>query len=172
MPTLSKITANYFVGLITRLGVRPPPDGAFELSNIVIPVSIVDTDVPLTSVSSSQLLDTPFTAGPQAAPPINTVLADTGAQNAGNYLLFLFISLFDSAGAGPMVAFQRRDLANAANIWEQRFYGSASANGVVPFNLVIPIRGVLGDQQRFRFINLVAGGAGSTYHCSIFLLPS
>src|SRR5437879_1036974 len=88
-PSLSEITANFFVNLINRLGVRPPPADAFLLSNVVTPVSIVDADISIPAQLTTFLLDVPFTAGELLAPVANTVLADTLAQPAGNYNVFI-----------------------------------------------------------------------------------
>lgn len=147
--------------------MKPPfPDG-FELSNVVQPVSLVDSDVALAAVTTSQLLDTPLTAGPQAAPVINTVLADTGAQAAGNYILFILVSAFDTV-AGPDIQFQRRDAANAANIWEQRYW----TGGATSYFLQTTLRVTLQLNERVRVVNPRAGGAGSNYQANIWLLAS
>lgn len=142
------------------------------MSNVVQPVSIVDTDVPLTTVTSSQLLATPFTAGPLVAPAINTVLADTGAQTAGNYLLKILIEVFDTAAGNTETALQRRNAANAANIWEQEFYGCGTVNGMLPNHINLDLRVTLDANERIRVINTLAAGAGGRYHASIWLLPS
>jgi hypothetical protein len=120
MPSLSPITSNFFINLINRLGVRPPPPQAFELSNVVQPVSIVDSDVVLTAQATTQILGTPFTAGELAAPVAGTILADTGALVIpANYAFFMMVSHMTAAGAGTDFTIQRRDAANAANIWSQ-----------------------------------------------------
>lgn len=170
MPTLSKITNNFFVSLINRLGVRPPPPDSFVLSNVVTPVSIVDTDVALTSVSTSQLLDTANSVGEQLVPAANTVLADTGAQTPGNYLLQILISGIDAVNT-PVIALQRRNAANAANIWEHSFYAPSGA-AVAQVKVILNIRVTLLLNERVRVINLNVGGAASRYYSNIFLLAS
>ena len=171
MPSLTKITANFFVGLINRLGVRPPPEEAFLLSNIVQPVSIVDADISIPAISTSQLLDTPFTAGVLVAPAINTVLADTGPQVAGNYSIEVMLNFQDGA-AVQQVALQRRDSTNAVNIWQQVFFGTGNAAGNAGVLVLQNFRVVLQANERIRIINLVAGGAGSLFDANIWLLPS
>jgi hypothetical protein len=171
MPSLSQITANFFLGVINRLGVRPPPSEAFLLSNVVQPVSIVDSDVALAAVATSQLLDTPFTAGRLVAPAANTVLADTGPQPAGNYLIFLMLTVTDGAGVNEF-ALERRNAANSANIWSHFFLTQGGAVSIVPLNLLFTFRIVLNLNERFRIENTTALSAGSPVQASIWLLPS
>jgi len=168
MPQIARITATWFTALINRLGIRPPFSEGWEISNVVQPVSIVDSDISFSAVSTSQVMDTPFTAGVLAAPAAGTVMADTGAQNAGTYQLFIFISAGDG-GVSPSANLQRRDAANAANVWEQRIFGVGSGptglSGVQPFSL----RVILRDPERIRVTVNAAAGAGSGYHASIWL---
>jgi len=170
MPTLSAITATFFVDLITRLGVRPPPPDAFVLSNVVQPVSIVDSGITFSAVSSSQLLDTPFTNGVVVAPAIGAVLADTGAQPAGNYAAFLMIEGFDSI-VNPNMSLQRRNAANGASIWDQALYEVGGANAR-PFKRFYSLRLVLALNERLRVVSNIAGGAAMNYQVSIWLVPT
>lgn len=173
MPELVPITNNFFVNLITRLGLKPPPGFGWLFSTVVQPVSIVDSDISFAAVATSPLLDTPLSAGAQAAPAVNTVLADTGAQAAGVYNIVLALCVADVASATqPTIALQRRDAANAANIWEQRIYGNSSANGVNNVYYFETYRVQLQANERIRFINLVAGGAGSLYDANIWISPT
>lgn len=169
MPELVPITNNFFVNLITRLGLKPPPSLGWSMATVVTPVSIVDSDITLSAISTTQLLDTPFTAGVQAAPVINTVLADSGAQNAGNYFVTLMMSCSEGI-TNNTLALQRRDAANAANIWEQRFY--TLLNTVDSTRMVMNCQVKLSQNERLRILNLVAGGAGSVYHVNLWMLPS
>lgn len=172
MPSLSQISANFFLNLINRLGVRPPPPEAFLLSNIVQPVSIVDTDVAIPAIATTQLLDAPFTIGNQVAPVINTVLADTGSQPLGNYSLFVTLACFDAVNS-PQLSIQRRNAANGANVWEQFIYATNSiAAGPAASTWLIPVRVSLLLNERIRVLNVLAGGAGSAYMANIWLTPS
>lgn len=165
MPFLARITNTFFVTLINRLGVRPPPPEGFELSNVVQPVSIVDTDVVLTSVSSTPELGAPFTAGVTAAPALNTVLADTLAQAAGFYNVRV-VACSDEGVLGFM-ALQRRDAANAANIWSQLIY--ASQNEFIDFSF----RTQLAANERIRVLKAIGNaGVGLNYQVSIWLTPA
>lgn len=170
-PFLSHITNTFFVSLINRLGVRPPPPDGFDLINTVQPVSIVDSDISLNAVASTILLDTPFTTGVNVAPGIGTVLADTGAQLLGNYQVFCLMSVSDHA-VFPSLGLERRDAANAANIWAQEFYITAVAAGVSSvISYQLSFRAQLQLNERIRVRNIVAGGALSRYQVSIWLQP-
>lgn len=167
MPYLSHITSTFFTNLINRLGVRPPPPDGFDLINTVQPVSIVDSDITLSAVTSTLLLDTPFTAGEQAAPAADTVLADTGAQAAGNYFARISWSATDGLNAVG-IKIQRRNAANAANIWEDRINvpNGQSADGESNIRLVLQ------TNERLRVTSNTVAGAGSKYNGLIFLAPS
>lgn len=170
-PSLSAITATFFVSLINRLAVRPPPPDAFLLSNVVQPVTIVDSDVALAAVTTSQLLDTPFTAGPLVAPAINSILADSQQQPAGNYLVQVFIEAIDTVNT-PIIQLARRNGANTADIWSQDFYGTSSANGPLGIAKYLQLRVTLQVNERLVVRNSIGGGAASRFQASIWLLPS
>ena len=164
--TRSLITSTFFINLINRLGVRPPPPTGFEISNTVVPVSIVDQDVTLNAVATSITCDTPFTAGPLVAPGAGTILADTGAQNAGNYNLLFVIYANENTANGFTI--RRRNAANAADIWNQLISGGF-VNGQASWFQNMRI--VLNQGERFRIENIGAGTAGITYQASIWLVP-
>ena len=167
---LSSITNTFFVNLLNRLGVRPPPSDGFDLINTVQPVTLVDSDIVLPVTQSTILMDLSFTTGVQAAPAINTVLADVGAQVAGTYNILVMASAMDAAAvANPQIALQRRDGANAANVWEQRFLFSATAGGPTNLQIIQQFRVQLQTNERIRIINTVAGGAASSYHANIWI---
>ncbi len=156
MPSLSNITNNFFINLINRLGVRPPPPESFLLSNIVQPVSLVDSDIVLNATTSTMLLDSPFTAGDQAAPGAGLVLADTLAQVAGNYFVFFDFAANTPAAINLSILFQRRNAANAANIWEKRLGFAVINGGDKQWGAYCELQ----TNERFRIVNEVAAGAG------------
>lgn len=166
---LSSITNTFFVNLINRLGVRPPPPDGFDLINTVQPVTIVDSEAGIISADTSQLLDIPFGVGQQANPGAAFVLADTGPQNAGNWLLFILMQGID-AGGNPAFAVQRRDAANAANIWLQNIVGTvtSSVQGIIPLKM----RVVLSQGERIRVVTSGPTTAGSLFQASIWIAPS
>src|SRR5256885_292105 len=91
MPSLARITNTFFVSLINRLGIRPPPPEGFEISSVVQPVSIVDSDIAIPATVSTTLMDTPFTGGEIVTPAAGALLADSGSQPAGNYNVVITI---------------------------------------------------------------------------------
>lgn len=164
MPSLSQISANFFVSLINRLGVRPPPAEAFLLSNVVQPVSIVDSDISLSAVATTQLLDAPLSAGELVAQAAATVMADTGAMPAGNYTLFINLGV---SGAGGMdINIVRRNAANTADIWSI-YLGLPNV-----YNTQIPIRVTLNLNERIRIVNQAAVPGGVRNQASIWISPS
>ena len=170
MPSLSRITSTFFVSLINRLGVRPPPPEGFQISNVVQPVSIVDTDILIPLVVSPAIFGTPATAGEQAAPAANTVLADTGPLAAGNWTFIVNINFSDASASFCRDQLQHRDAANAANIWSQTVYPSAVMTTTFVGQWTLAFSKTMLASERLRVLNLVAGGASSFHHATIFAL--
>lgn len=141
MPAIGRISEKFFTSLITRLGIKPPFSNGFEMSNVVTPVSIVDQDISLSTVQSpGPLLDLPFTNGDFTAPPIGTILADTGPQSAGEYFLRLQIGT-DGAQNNPVfVEFARRDAADSADLWKAFIPFGSGTMITVPFDIVARVR--------------------------------
>lgn len=167
MPDLARITATFFVNLINRLGVRPPPADGFVLSNTVVPISIVDTDISLPAVLTPPIYGTPSSAGEQIAPAANTVLADTGQLAQGTYQFTAILSWADGPAAVQAVDLQHRNAANAANIWDQNFY-TTSSGGVQTFTF--NWTEFVSLNERIRAICITAGSAGTRYHANIWAL--
>lgn len=163
MPYLSRITNTFFVNLINRLGVRPPPPEGFELSNIVQPVSIVDSDIILTAIASTQVLDTPFTGGVTIA-GASTVLADTGAQAAGNYSVRVTIGLLNIAVAAVAdFSIQRRNAADSVTVWEQALTLTPGTQSF--FEATMIVRLLAGERLRVWSV----GGSTSTLIANIWI---
>jgi hypothetical protein len=167
---LTSITNTFFATLLDRLGCKPPPPEGFDLINTVQPVSLVDSDIALPVITTSQLLDTASTIGLQANPAINTVLADTMALPAGNYLITVLISMADDTVAGA-VALQRRNAANADNIWQHVFQSGIGTNIGTPNNLQLSLRVRLAVNERIRVMVYQATGATAKYQATIWSQP-
>lgn len=149
---LARITSTFFTSVINRLGLRPAFDEGWLVSNVVQPVSIVDSDISLNAVSSTITLDSPFTAGPLAAgTAANTVHADTGTQSAGRYAALIMIGFDQAAGTYQCFLIQRRNAANAANIWEQQVSVAVNTDGYAIIALTIN----LAAGERLRVLNKV-----------------
>lgn len=158
MPSLAKISSTFFVELINRLGIRPPFSEGFEISNVVQPVSLVDSNIILQATTSSQVCDTSFTAGESVAPAANTRLVNTGAQTAGTYAAKITLS---TGGETNDWRIRRRNAADAADIWVIRFRTSTYEE----LNLTV----VLQTNERLVAENVGAGGAGVVYNANIWL---
>lgn len=164
MPGLSQITATFFLDLINRLGVRPPPPEAFLLSNVVQPVSIVDSGVVLTATSSTAILGGPLTQGILAAPALGTLLADSGAVAVpGNFTFTLFLGTDDASTRTAVVA--RRNAANSADVWAQ-LISSGIGSVLGPFTMTVAL--LLNERLILR-IGPANTSAGSSWQGSIWL---
>jgi hypothetical protein len=162
MPSISRITATFFTTLINRLGIRPPPPAGFELSSVVQPVSIVDSDISLSAVLTTLTLDVPATGGEIVSPAAGAVLADSGALAAGIYN-FLIVVADAPAGGNFDFRIQRRDAANAVNVWTQIFH--TGVNGVDNVLFAATIKLLL--NERVRVVN-IATTLGDTVQASIW----
>jgi hypothetical protein len=163
MPSLSQISNNFFLNLINRLGVRPPPPESFLLSNVVQPVTIVDSDISLPAILTTQTLDTASSTGPQAAPAAGTLLADTGALSAGIFSFFVSIGI--NAGANQCdFILGRRNAANAAYVWRQQGCVSPTGIGFITFSFTAKMLA----SERLRIEELAAGGALTSVEANIF----
>lgn len=170
MPTLARITNTFFVNLINRLGVRPPPPAGFELISTVQPVSLVDSDIVLSAVTTSMTLDSANSTGEQVTPAAATVLADTGALNAGNYQIFVQASAYDPAAAN-ILQIARRNSTNTADLWVMNvpcLITAALANGRIELSARI----VLSQNERVVVRNRGLGGAASVYLANIWIVAA
>jgi hypothetical protein len=141
---------NSFPDLLRRLGSHQPPTIPFDLTGNVVPVAIVD------AVGQDFTLDVPFTGGQIIAPGAGALLADTGIRAAGIYRVQVIIGVVGIPGNGSDFAIQRRNAANAANIWEQVGGLTAGSSSFLAETASI----VLGAGERLRIVT-VAGGAGT-----------
>lgn len=152
--SLKEIIPVSFADLINFFGIslQSQKDNTFVLTGQVVPTVLVGSTVAIQSISSPMTLDVPFTAGPLAAgTAANTVHADTGALISGVYAVTLMFGCDISAGTFQDYFIQRRDAANAANIWEQQFaQGVQSATGEI---ITFAMR--LQTGERLRVLNKV-----------------
>jgi hypothetical protein len=167
MPALAKITQTFFTDLINRLGIRPPFGQGFEISNVVQPVSIVDSGVTLSAISSTQTLDTGFSAGRITSPGANTIFADTGPLPAARYAVYLEIGKHVSGTQGQDFAIQRRNAANSGNIWELigTIYGGSME--IINRQFICQLQ----ENERIRIISINAGTPGIVVEATIFVQP-
>lgn len=162
---LSSITATFFVNLINRLGVRPPPPDGFDLINSVQPVSIVDSDITIPVGFSTPLLDIPASNGNILGPGASVVLADTGAlATAGNYTFTILIGT-DSAAAG-FADIARRNAANSLDIWSQHV-GTLALGYAQP----LVLRSVINASERL-VVRASPAGLGGNWQASIWTVQT
>lgn len=168
-PAVLPIGNQGFPDLLNRLGIQPPLVAPFwYLSNVIQPVSLVDQEVDITTIASPVLFGgLPSSAGFINNPAANAILADTGQLPAGNYDLKVWVSLYsDTTGNGAMVL-ERRDAANAANIWSAEIM--ACAAGASSFqNIERTLSVPLQENERFRIRNVVALAGTATVQATIF----
>lgn len=160
---LSSISATFFINLLNRLGVKPPPPDGFDLINTVQPVSIVDQDVALNVATTEPAFALPF-GGVTAAPGAAAVVADTGALAAGQWEFYIILNGVDTTVI-LQCEIQHRDAANAANIWAGRSYGAGTTGQFLTqyrFGKTVAIN------ERIRIVNITAAGAGGSVTALIF----
>lgn len=165
MGIAGRVTTTIFQTVLNRLGIRNP-DVNFALADIIQPVSIVDSDIGF--VVGSPVRGAPASAGFLVAPAINTVLADSGPMPAGNYDLLVLVDSGSTGTEGYEV--QRRDAANAANVWGQRVINTTVAGTAGPTKTwYYRERVSLAVNERVRVIILAAGTAGSWYQANVWI---
>lgn len=164
MPELARITATFFTSLLTRLGVRPPFAEGYILSNVVQPVTIVDSDISIPAAVSLPTIDSSNTAGDQTAPAVDTILADTGALAAGDYNMVLTCGIVNSTSALRGITLARRNAANSADIWTARLMANSTA-AFVPISFRVRLQ----LSERIVCRTGILFGAGEIVQANIFV---
>jgi len=135
------------------------------LSDTVVPVAIVDSEVTINAAASTPLVNVPASAGELVAPAAGTRQATTGPLPAGAYSMTFWITSPELAA----MRIRRRNAADTADVWAHRLQvGSAAPNGASEV-LVISLRLVLANNEFVVVENVGAGGAGLVYQSSIFV---
>ena len=149
-----------WLNILTRLGIT----GAIRwtLSDSVIPVALVDSEVTLAAQVATPLVGVPASAGEVAAPLANTRLADTGPLPAGAYSMTFWIGDNETAASLPSFRLRRRNAADNADIWAFRFALTGSVYTVAALRLLLAIN------ERVVIENVGAANVGTTYQASIF----
>lgn len=166
--SLKEIIPISFADLLNYFGIslQSQKDNTFVLRGDVLPTVIVGSVVPIQAISSPMTLDVPFTAGSLAAGAgANTVHADSGPQLSGTYAVTIMFGADATAGSDVDYYIQRRDAANAANIWQQEysFKNSAQITGSLTFTMR------LNTAERLRVLNK-AVSTFTTEQVSIWLV--
>jgi hypothetical protein len=130
------------------------------LSDTVIPVALVDSEILLQATSSTPLVNAPASAGELTAPAANTRLATTGALPGGPYNLTFWLG---TANEVNYLRIRRRNAADTADIWSFR-WGTGGTPGISVFGLHV----LLANNEFVVVENVNAGGAGAVYQAAIF----
>jgi len=160
MPKIWPILAQGFTNVFTRLGIQAVPAGQqWFLSDTLIPVSLVDTDVTLaaTITPAAQIFSS---EGRKVAPVAGLLLATTGALIAGLYQFVVHVSCFETGG-NTQFAIQHRDAADAANIFQGEIMFSGAVMGGV--NETVTWTKQLALNERLRVITPGGGTALMEY---------
>jgi len=154
------IPAPGWLGILNKLGITGFV--RWFLSDTVVPVAIVDSEVTLNASASTPLVNVPASAGELVAPAAGTRLATTGALPAGPYSMTFWMGTNDLTNP---VAFKirRRNAADTADVWAHRF-----ASGGAVFT-VTSLRLLLAVNELVVIENVGAGSVGSVWQASIFV---
>lgn len=120
---LIQLPSTELSNLLTEFGIIQPPSLLF-LSNVVQPISIVDSRVSLSSVTTPANYTNAGSSGP-VTPAAATVIATTGPLAAGTYEFRLMMDSND--GVARRVDFQHRDAADATSLLTHRLIASATS---------------------------------------------
>lgn len=164
MAQIARITSTFFTSLLTRLGVRPPFEEGYLLSNVVQPVSIVDSDISIPAAVSLPTIDSANSVGDLVAPAVDTIIADTGALAAGTFNLVITCGIVNSTSSLRGVTLARRNAANAADVWAARLMVNPTA-GFAP----VALRCTALLSERFVLRTGIIFGAGETVQGNIFI---
>lgn len=139
---------------LNKIGLRQ--DLPLTLAQTVVPVAIIDSEISIPVSLSTPALGSPFTQGVIVAPAAGTLLADTGALNAGTSSWFIVASAVGSLDWGNLEVV-RRNAANNADIWSQLCW---SLQALWRISVVA--------NERIIVRNHSAGNAGIAYEASIW----
>jgi len=141
--------------------------GRLPLADIVIPtVSLGDVVTPSIEILQPTFRSTDvFSAGLQTAPGANTVMADTGAQVAGNY--DVIVTWVGKEATNNMNwSLQHRDAANTGTLMETIILAFTTVN--IPWNESLTFGYTLGINERLRVITNAAAAASQLAAATIF----
>jgi len=159
MPELYPIQSILWQGLLRDLQIQGVPRvPTWWLSDIVQPVAIVNSQI----VFQARLDESEMgfaTAGTQVVPAANTILADTGALDAGRYLFRTYAGFRDQ-NADNEVRIEKRNFDNTANVWDYEQHGSNVDSSHFSMEWVEN----LAANERVRILVVSLAGAASRYN--------
>lgn len=166
MPKIWPILSQGFPQLFAALGIQAIPSGPqWWLSDTIVPVSLIDTQVALRTRVTGVIYDrTEIFDGSGVAPAVLTVIADTGNVVAGSYDIQIYTSAF-SGTAGARMDVQHRNAADTANIWTHLLLiAGGTSNGLIA-NMKFAV--TLLEDERVKVIVNAAFGAGDVVSATI-----
>jgi len=151
----------FFEDILRRMGVNRPQQ-AFTLDGNVVPVVLVDSGVSFVAAPTPPYRVTDrFSLGLVSAPVIDTVLADTGPLPEGPYTVQVMIYVEERA----FFEFEWRNAGNTADLINQRITIHPAGGEVFLWNTRFQVENA---NERFRILNVVAGGVGVGFQATIF----
>lgn len=157
MPAIRKV----YPDLVRDLELAGPL-GPLSMGSEVFPVVLLDSLESFTAISARAIrVGDWFTQGVQVAPGAGTVLADTGALPVGIYDCTIIAETNDDNG----ITFQWRNAANAVNlIAHELLFRTTGTHGSLILRALLEVETA---DERFRLVNVNAGGVGFRYMGSI-----
>lgn len=157
MPEVFGINSFLFQNLLRDFQViAPPRSPVWYLSDTVIPVSLVNSQIVLDANISETAMQF-ATVGTLLVPAAGAILADTGALPVGRYLFRIYANFHD--GGQDSILIQHRNAADAANNWEFELMVDATATR----RFTQEWTETLIQDERLRMTVRIAAGAGSRY---------
>ena len=164
-PTIPQITDPTTVADLVRFLQVRGDLGLLNLADIVIPTvslgSVVEQSIQVRS-PAFRSIDV-FSAGLLVAPAINTVMADTTGLAVGVYDVRYAVSTTE--GGRMTAAWEHRNAANAANLATVPLM---LASGTGQFSWQQDFAYEIGQGERLRIINTIAGAGGESWAAFIF----
>lgn len=149
-----------WLAILTRLGITGVV--RWFLSDTLVPVAIVDSEITLSATSTTPLLGTPASGGEIVAPAAGSTLATTGPLAAGVYSILIWIGISEANS----LRIRRRNAADTADIWSFRL--PMIANTAV---FIGPLRVSVAQNEAIRVDVIALGGGGQVYQAEIFSSP-
>lgn len=163
MPEIYAINQFLFQNLLRDFQViAPPRSPVWYLSDTVIPVSLVNSQITIDANLSETAMQF-ATQGTVVGPGASAILADTGQLPEGTYLFRVHMAYLDQGGANE-VMIEHRNAANAANIWNWDSHVPVN----VGLNKTIEWTETLAQDERIRGINRLASGAAGRWNVIIW----
>lgn len=163
MPKIWPILAQGFTDVFQRLGIQAVPAGnQWFLSDTLIPVSLVDSDITLSAIVQPAA-ETVSTAGLTLVPVAGAILATTGQLALGVHTFRIVACSRD--GVDNRMTVQHRDAADAVTLNAQSVC-SGVTNGQVNFTWEFTIAIAL--NERVRIVVDINAAAGSFYSATIY----